>query len=219
MHKLALIALSLTALFASVGCQHAPTPRPRIEATNAKQDLLAGNRRFLDGDLENHTWLHEKVIETGGYGQSPSIGVLSCADSRVPLELIFDQGIGDLFVVRVAGNFEDAGSAGTFEYGVEALGVHTILVLGHTKCGAVEATLAGKTLPGNMPTFVAAIEPAIAAGGGKMTLDAAVDANVRWQQNALLERSAILRQAAADGRLQMLGAIYDVDTGMVRFID
>ncbi|MGA1391932.1 MAG: carbonic anhydrase [Phycisphaerales bacterium] len=170
---------------------------------NAKQDLIQGNQRFLDGDLENHTWLHEQVVETGTYGQSPSIGVLSCADSRVPLELIFDQGVGDLYVVRVAGNFEDAAAAG----------------LGHTKCGAVEATLAGKKLPGNMPTFVAAIEPAIAAAGGEMTLDAAVEANVRWQLNAMLERSAILRKAADEGRMQMFGAIYDVDTGKVRFID
>jgi carbonic anhydrase len=219
MHKLTFVALSLSAVIGSVGCHHTPKPRPRIEAMNAKQDLIQGNQRFLDGDLENHTWLHEQVVETGTYGQSPSIGVLSCADSRVPLELIFDQGVGDLFVVRVAGNFEDAAAAGTFEYGVEALGVHTILVLGHTKCGAVEATLAGKTLPGNMPTFVAAIEPAIAAAGGEMTLDAAVEANVRWQQNAMLERSAILRKAADEGRMQMLGAIYDVDTGKVRFID
>lgn len=203
----------------ALGCQHTPTPRPRIEAGNAKQDLIAGNQRFLDGKVEAHTWADERVISTGTYGQTPSIGILSCADSRVPLELIFDQGVGDLFVVRVAGNFEDAGAAGTFEYGVEALGVHTLLVLGHTKCGAVEATLAGKKLPGNMPTFVAAIEPAIKAAGGEMTLDAAVEANVRWQQNALLERSAILRKAADEGRLQMMGAIYDVDTGRVRFID
>lgn len=212
------IALS-TVLFAAVGCHNTPTPRPRIEAGNAKQELLAGNQRFLDGKVEAHTWAYERVVHTGTYGQTPSIGVLSCADSRVPLELIFDQGLGDLFVVRVAGNFENAGAAGTFEYGVEALGVHTLLVLGHTKCGAVEATLAGKALPGNMPTFVAAIEPAIAAAGGEMTIDAAVEANVRWQQNALLERSAILRKAADEGRMQMMGAIYDVDTGRVRFID
>ena len=218
--RITTLTIVAATLLGALGCQHTPTARPRIEASTAKQDLLAGNRRFLDGKLEAHTWADERVISTGTYGQTPSIGVLSCADSRVPLELIFDQGVGDLFVVRVAGNFEDAGAAGTFEYGVEALGVHTLVVLGHTKCGAVEATLAGKKLPGNMPTFVAAIEPAIkAAGGGEITLDAAVEANVRWQQNALLERSAILRKAADDGRLQMLGAIYDVDTGRVRFID
>jgi carbonic anhydrase len=147
----------------------------------------------------------------------------------VPVEIIFDQGVGDLFVVRVAGNFENSAAAGTFEYGVAALGVHTVVVLGHTKCGAVEAALAGKALPGDMPVFTAAVAPAIAAmpkpaakpqgADGKPDLTAAVEANVRWQLDKLLERSEILRKAKADGKLTVYGAIYDVDTGRVRFLD
>ena len=214
--KASLLALAVAS---TVACQSTPVPRPRIEQTHARQELAAGNQRFLDGKVQAHTWADEKVVKTGAYGQTPSIGVLSCADSRVPVELIFDQGVGDLFVVRDAGNFEGPGAAGTFEYGVEALGVHTILVLGHTKCGAVTAALEGKVLPGNMPTFINAITPALAAAGGKMSVDAAVEANVRWQLNGLLERSEILRAASKAGRLQMFGGIYDVDTGRVRFLD
>jgi carbonic anhydrase len=195
-----------------------------IPAGQARAALVAGNRRFLDGGMRAHAWQNERVAQTGQYGQSPSVGILSCADSRVPVELIFDQGVGDLFVVRMAGNFDTPGATATFEYGVAALGVHTLLVLGHTKCGAVAAAVDGKDLPGSMPIFVREIRPAIeqAIAGRKgqpaeAILNAAIEVNVR-QQMRKLEESAILRDAKAKG-VQVLGAVYDVDTGTVRFLD
>ena len=170
-----------------------------------------------------HDWRHERTVKTGTDGQTPSIGVLTCADSRTPPEMIFDQGIGSLFVVRIAGNFQNDVGVGTFEYGVAALGVHTIVVMGHTKCGAVGATVAGKELPGKMGAFVAAIKPALAdapkgADGKTSTADAEI-ANVRWQAGQLLKNSEILSKAKADGKLAVLCAIYDVETGAVRFLD
>lgn len=185
----------------------------------AREALQAGNQRFIDGGMHAHSWHQERVVKTGEFGQSPSVGVLTCADSRTPPEIIFDEGIGDLFVVRTAGNHEDAGGTGTFEYGVAALGVHTILVLGHTKCGAVDATIAGKPLPGSMPTFTNAIAPALTGLASPVDLTAASEANVRYQINRLLEQSEILRTAKNEGKLTMLGGMYEVDTGRVRFLD
>ena len=193
----------------------APTGIPK---GMARTELEAGNARFVDNRTEAHNWSTERTAKTGAFGQSPSVGILSCADSRVPVEMIFDQGVGDLFVVRVAGNSESAVAAGTFEYGVSALGVHTILVLGHTKCGAVTAAMEGKPLPGNMDSFTGVIEPAFAAGR-PADGDAATLANARWQANELLKRSTILRKAVDDGAIEMLVGIYDVDTGRVRFVD
>ncbi len=223
------VSLGLTILLAASGCASHTAVADGIPAGKSKQELLAGNQRFVSGGMKSHAWQQERVIQTGSMGQSPSVGVLSCADSRVPVEIIFDQGVGDLFVVRMAGNFENPAAVGTFEYGVAALGVHTLLVLGHTKCGAVEAALAGKALPGDMPVFTSAVAPAIAAmpksgatsqgSDGKPDLTSAVEANVRWQLAKLLEHSEILRKAKADGKLTVYGAIYDVDTGRVRFLD
>lgn len=197
-----------------------------IAAGHAKSELVAGNQRFLAGGMDSHAWQQERVVKTGTYGQSPSVGVLSCADSRVPLELIFDQGVGDLFVVRNAGNFADDGGIGTLEFGVKGLGVHTIMVLGHTKCGAVNAAVTGAELPGDMPVFTAAIRPAVQgfarpAGSPDAPIDlvAAEEANARWQLQQLLARSEIIRNAVADGSVATLVAIYEVETGRVRFLD
>ena len=201
-------------------------PSPGISQSDVRALLLAGNKRFVDGATESHSWQQEKVVKTGTYGQIPSIGVLGCADSRIPVEIVFDVGVGDLFVNRVAGGFETKESSATFEYGVEALGVHTILVLGHTKCGAVAATLSDKDLPGNMNLLVKAIRPGLAhleKGAPEQSpealLDAAVEANTRFQMKQVLDTSDLLRAAHAQGRLQVFGAIYDVDTGKVRLLD
>ncbi|MEY4948391.1 MAG: hypothetical protein RL698_602 [Pseudomonadota bacterium] len=199
-----------------------PAQTSGIGAQDALRELLEGNQRFLQGGMDAHAWQNERVIKTGTFGQSPSVGVLSCADSRVPPEIVFDQGVGDLFVVRVAGNFESDEATGTFEYGVAELGVHTIVVLGHTKCGAIDATLSGKSLPGHMNVLTAGIRPALAglaAGASGTDLAEASSANVRWQMKRLLQRSAILRKAQAEGRLKVLSAMYDVDTGRVTFLD
>jgi len=192
----------------------------------ARAELAAGNQRFLKGGMEAHAWQQEKVIKTGEFGQSPSVAILSCSDSRVPLEIIFDQGVGDLFPVRTAGFVNCVEATGTFEYGVLALGVNTMMVLGHTKCGAVNATLEGKPLPGSIPMIAKAIQPAVADllknkkdATVNDLMNAAVEANVRYQMKQVMGSSEMLRKAQADGKLTLLMAIYDVDTGEVRFLD
>ena len=192
----------------------------------ARTELMAGNQRFLKGGMEAHAWQQEKVVKTGEFGQSPSVAILSCSDSRVPLEIIFDQGVGDLFPVRTAGFVNCVEATGTFEYGVLALGVNTLMVLGHTKCGAVNATLEGKPLPGSIPMIAKAIQPAVADllknkkdATVNDLMNAAVEANVRYQMKQVMGSSEMLRKAQADGKLTLLMAIYDVDTGAVRFLD
>ena len=200
-----------------------PAKPSGIPIGKALQTLQAGNLRYLQGGVTVRSWLQESIVQTGEKGQSPSVAVLGCSDSRVPVELVFDLGVGDLFVVRMAGNYQDEDSAGTLEYGVSKLGVHTLLVLGHTKCGAVTAALNNAELHGNMQTFVRAIRPALeAAPGGveaiKSTTEAA-EINVRYQLSQLLARSEILAKAKEEGKLQILLGIYDVSTGVVRFIN
>lgn len=203
--------------------------RASITQANALEQLKAGNTRFITGKAVAHTWQREKVVKTGEYGQTPSIGVLGCADSRIPVEMIFDMGVGDLFVVRDAGNFDSEEGSATFEYGAAVLGVHTILVLGHTKCGAVEATLAGKPVPGNIVFIAKALSKGIKKFIGMVKdnpknevtpeiLNEAIEANVRYQMTELLNNSKLLASLEKDGKLQILGAIYDVETGIVRFL-
>lgn len=197
-----------------------------INPGEALEKLSAGNKRFLAGGMHTHSWQEEKIVKTSRFGQTPSVGILGCADSRVPLELVFDQGVGDLFVVRLAGFVESAEATGTFEYGYAALGMHSLVVLGHTLCGAVNATLEGKDLPGSIPSIAAAIAPGVEAqieesksGLNDRILRAAEEANVRYQKKRLLERSELLRTAEAEGKLTVLCAIYDVSTGEVHFLD
>ena len=128
-----------------------------IKMEGAKTTLEKGNQRFTEGTALAHNWQKGMVAKTGNLGQTPSVAVLTCADSRTPPEVIFDFGVGDLFVCRNAGGFDTPEVNATFEYGVAALGVHTILVLGHSKFSAVTATLEGKLVPGNISILTKAL--------------------------------------------------------------
>jgi carbonic anhydrase len=197
-----------------------------IKMEGAKATLEKGNQRFTDGKALAHNWQKGMVAKTGSLGQTPSVAVLTCADSRTPPEVIFDFGVGDLFVCRNAGGFDTPEVNATFEYGVAALGVHTILVLGHSKCGAVTATLEGKPVPGNISLLTKGLQPGIDKihqEHGDLSkedqLNHAVEALVRYQMIELIKNSELLKKAKADGKLQVMGAVYDVETGKVRFLD
>ena len=197
-----------------------------IKMEGAKATLEKGNQRFAEGKSIAHTWQTGTVAKTGTLGQAPSVAVLTCSDSRTPAELIFDMGVGDLFVCRNAGGFDTPEVNATFEYGVAALGVHTILVLGHSKCGAVTATLEGKPVPGNISLLTKSLQPGIekihqehADLSKEDQLNHAVEALVRYQMIELIKNSELLQKAKADGKLQILGAVYDVQTGRVRFLE
>ncbi|BBH69479.1 carbonic anhydrase [Actinoplanes sp. OR16] len=163
-----------------------------------------------------------RVRETAT-GQHPFVIVLGCADSRVPLEVVFDQGVGDVFDNRVAGNIVDDLLLGSIEYAVEEFAPPLILVLGHERCGAVSATLeslrTGTTPPGHIAAIVDALTPTVAPyaddPGG---VEPAVRANVRAQAEALLSTSAIVRESVAHGETLVLGARYDLESGLVTLV-
>ena len=197
-----------------------------IKMEGAKATLEKGNQRFAEGKSIAHTWQTGTVAKTGTLGQAPSVAVLTCSDSRTPAELIFDMGVGDLFVCRNAGGFDTPEVNATFEYGVAALGVHTILVLGHSKCGAVTATLEGKPVPGNISLLTKSLQPGIEKihkEHGDLSkadqLNHAVEELTRYQMIEVIKNSELLQKAKADGKLQVMGAVYDVETGKVRFLN
>jgi carbonic anhydrase len=197
-----------------------------IKMQGAKATLEKGNQRFTEGTALAHNWQKGMVAKTGNLGQTPSVAVLTCADSRTPPEVIFDFGVGDLFVCRNAGGFDTPEVNATFEYGVAALGVHTILVLGHSKCGAVTATLEGKPVPGNISILTKALQPGIdkihqehSDLSKEDQLNHAVEALVRYQMIEVIKNSELLQKAKADGKVQVMGAVYDVETGKVRFLN
>lgn len=194
-------------------------PHPKyISPDAALKRLLDGNKRFMQFHPEypNHSQARLQAVATA---QRPFATLLSCADSRVPAEIIFDRGIGDLFDVRIAGNVVTPEALGSIEYAVAVLGSPLIMVLGHERCGAVTAAVKGETLPGQIGTFVKAIKPAIANLQSKSDEDVenAVVANVQYQVNKL-RQSELLNQLVLEGKLKIIGGRYDLDTGEVTII-
>ena len=183
------------------------TPEAALKA------LMDGNERYVGGQLqslnEDLSILKAKTAEK----QEPFAAVLSCADSRVPVELVFDQSIGHLFVVRVAGNVATPEITASLEYGVAVLGTKVLMVLGHGNCGAVKATIEGKAVPGQISALYAPIRPAVDAAGPD--LNAAIDANAKIQANLLSKASPIINGAIKDGKLKVVPARYDIVSGKV----
>ena len=178
--------------------------------------LVKGNERFLAQELESFKEDLDILKTHTEEKQEPFAAVLSCADSRVPVELVFDQSIGHLFVVRVAGNIATSDTIASLEYGAAVLGTKAILVLGHTNCGAVKATIAGKAVPGQISTLYQYIHPAIIGADGDVT--AASERNASLQASLLREASPVLSELVKDKKLLIAAAIYDVATGKVRML-
>jgi carbonic anhydrase len=201
----------------------AATPAPATSspavAADPLQTLLEGNRRFADGAARHpdQTPARRAAVATG---QQPPAVVVGCADSRVPPEVVFDQGLGDVFVVRTAGNVVDEVALGSIEFAVASLGARLIVVLGHERCGAVEAALAGKPVPGHIQAVIDAVQPNIspaARDGGR--LDEAIDDNVGAIVARLRTAEPILAPRVRDGSVRVVGAVYDLDSGAVRLVD
>ncbi|MFQ4136911.1 carbonic anhydrase [Nodosilinea sp. PGN35] len=189
-----------------------------LSPEEALKRLLDGNQRFTGHHLEHPDQSEERVLELT-QAQHPFATVLSCADSRVTAEIIFDQGLGDIFDVRVAGNIATPEVLGSIEYAVELLETPLLMVLGHERCGAVTAAVENKPLPGDIGTFVQAILPAVEQVKGQPgdAVDNAVTANVRYQVEQVL-RSSLVRDRQTSGQLQVVGARYDLDTGTVTLV-
>ena len=192
----------------------------------ALKKLMEGNKRFVDG-LEKNPRRTVEVRKKVVQGQNPFAAILACADSRVPPEIIFDQGIGDLFVVRVAGNIVNTsnyGVLGSLEYGVLALGASVIMVLGHSRCGAVsgaiEAVQKGKEYPGAINDIVNAIGPAVVAAKDEPgdLLDNSTVSNVKLGVYELKGSVPVLADKVRDGKVKIVGANYDLATGEVKIV-
>jgi carbonic anhydrase len=200
----------------------ADAPTPAVSAKAALASLLAGNRHFQKGTPK---CLPSTVRRAElANGQSPFAAILGCADSRVPAEIIFDHEPGDIFMIRVAGNFVDDGGLGSLEYAVAVLKAPLVMVLGHSSCGAVKAAVSyvkdGTTVPGAMMTFVHAIAPAAKATkshAGDWVANA-VAQNVRDGIAHLLSRSTILADARKAGTIDIVGAVYDLHSGAVTML-
>ncbi len=201
------------------------SPTPEAAPTGAGDvwaALAAGNERFARGE-PRHPHEDEPYRESLVAGQHPIACVLSCADSRVTPELVFDQGLGDLFTVRSAGEVLDDAVVGSVEYAVEHVAVPLVVVLGHAGCGAVQATVdvvrGGPAPDGSIAALVQAIEPAVrgvAAGSDDVAyLAACVEAQARGAAAALAGASPIVRDAVASGRTTVVAAVYDLESGLV----
>ncbi len=186
--------------------------------------LQRGNERFASGQPQARDMLHDQRVTAGA--QYPRAVILSCIDSRAPAEFIFDAGIGDLFNARIAGNIADPDLVGSMEFACKVSGAKLVLVMGHTGCGAIKGACDRVQL-GNLTDLLRKIQPAIEAvhvagernSKNKEFVEAVTEANVRLTVNRIRELSPTLRQMEDEGKIQIAGSIYNLETGQVRFIE
>lgn len=219
--KKACAAVALMAV-AGVAFAEVTTGYPASPA-EALERLKAGNVRFVEGETLDHDYL-AGVKATAG-GQKPFAAIVSCLDSRVPPEIVFDQGIGDVFVGRIAGNFVDTEMLGSLEFATGVVGAQLIIVLGHTDCGAVKGACDGVQLD-NLTTTLSNLSPAVYAVPGFENartskngefVNAVTHANVDLNVKSITDRSRLIADLVEQGKVRIVGAVYDVATGKVTF--
>jgi carbonic anhydrase len=187
-----------------------------LTPAQALAELYAGNQRFVGGQVmaPNRNMARLKEVAAG---QKPFAAFLGCADSRVPIEIVFDQGFGDVFVTRIAGNVADPAIIGSLEFGTLVLGAKVLYVLGHSRCGAVQATIAGQEVPGQISTLYQHIRRAAREAKGDLNL--AIARNVQLQAEILQEASPVIARLIKEGKLVIAGGVYDLETGRVRAVN
>lgn len=226
------IALVITVLLTTIGAAHADSSstmtskaQAAITPDKAIEMLKQGNERFVNGQTVKRDILAQ--VKQTAKGQFPYAAVVSCLDSRIPPEIVFDQGVGDLFVARVAGNFVNDDILGSLEFATKLAGAKLIVVMGHTECGAVKGACDGAQL-GLLTATLANINPAVEEVQGDYTprssentkfVQAVTEMNVQLTMQKLRERSVVLREMLDKGEIAMIGAMYDVSTGEVVFVE
>jgi len=206
----------------AAGPKTPPKPENVISPGAALERLMHGNTRYVDGVSKRHDFRHEREVLSKG--QNPFAAVLSCADSRIAPEYCFDAARGDVFVCRIAGNFASDEVVASLEYAVQALSTPLIMVLGHEACGAVDATIKsvkdGTTLPGHLPSLVAAIKPAVDAVQGQSgdLLTNAIRRNVALNVEKLKAAGPILSAFIGDKKIRVVGGIYELKSGQVELL-
>jgi carbonic anhydrase len=207
----------ITAAGVRLGSPHAVVAQSKLSPDAALQALMDGNRRFTTNAATAHeedlAILKKNNIEK----QEPFAAVLSCADSRVPVELVFDQSIGHIFVTRIAGNVVTSEIIASLEYGAAVLGTKVILVIGHSNCGAVNATIQAKGVPGQISALYPHIQPAVDEAGSN--LEAASKANAKIQAALLRQASTVIADLVKKSELRVVAAYYDVASGSVTLLN
>ena len=249
MKKLTSYVITAILMVSTFACQNAPekpqTPespstnelKPLVEKVLSSEEqaaitpdaiyeeLKAGNKRFLAGDLTARD--HSAQVRNSTFGQYPKAVILSCLDSRVPVSDVFDRGIGDIFVGRVAGNFVNEDMLGSMEFGCKVAGSKLILVMGHEHCGAVKAAIDDVQL-GNITAMLSKIKPAVELVSdfeGEKTskndafVHAVCESNVKNTINEIRINSPILKEMEENGEIKIVGAVYDMSSGEVMFIN
>lgn len=214
--------LAATAAAALTGGMELAVPpqaqaQSKLTPDEALKQLIAGNQRFTSGGLTAHEQDLAVLKQHTEEKQEPFAAVLSCADSRVPVELVFDQSIGHIFVTRVAGNIITPEIIGSLEYGAAVLGTKVILVMGHSNCGAVKATIQGKEVPGQISSLFPHIQPGVDEGGSDLA--AATKANAKIQARLLRESSTVISGMVKSGAVKVTSGYYDVGTGSVTLLE
>ena len=194
-------------------------PTQDLTPDEALQLLQQGNERFVENKRKNPNQDLARLLEVAE-GQAPFAALLGCADSRVPSEILFDQGLGDLFVCRIAGNIASSQEVGSLEFGTMVLGAKVIMVLGHSQCGAVKAALEGGRFPGQIGSVISSVqvvseEAETTPEGDK--LETAIKNNINHQVKTL-NQSAVLGELIDKGQLKIVGAYYDLNTGEVSIL-
>ncbi|HAP08189.1 MAG TPA: hypothetical protein DCR20_10205 [Planctomycetaceae bacterium] len=199
-------------------CERLDQPGQGLNREQAFRRILDGHWRYLQNERQQIHVTHEDR-QRHAEGQFPFAAILGCADSRVSPEVIFDQGQGDLFVVRVAGNVLGEFEQASLEYAVQNLGVRLVLVMGHEQCGAVKAAIGGTVIPGVLGQLINEIRPAVeqAQGQDGDLLNNAIRSNVCHTVDMLLERSAAIRDLVAAGEVRVIGLVYDLASGDLQF--
>lgn len=201
------------------------TTEASVSSDEALQMLMDGNARWVSGTPQNPNVDPARRQDVSDKGQKPFAIVYTCADSRLPVERVFDRGVGDVFVSRIAGNVVAEHEAGTIEYAVEHLNSPLLVVMGHTKCGAVKAAIAGNSVTPNIDTLLNEIKPAVERAksqnpdaSDEQLLTAAVRENVWQSVYDLLKSSQVVREHVAQGKVKVVGAVCDIATGKVTFM-
>jgi carbonic anhydrase len=198
----------------------APAPAQAQDVSmpdSALAELMNGNKRFTGGKMTHHEQDLTVLKQHTEAKQEPFAALLSCADSRVPIELIFDQSIGHIFVTRIAGNLVTPEIMGSLEYGALVLGTKVIVVMGHSNCGAVKATIEGKSVPGQISSLFPHIQPAVDQAGHDLV--AATKANAKMQATLVREASTVISGMVKEGKVKVVAAYYDLGSGAVQLLE
>jgi carbonic anhydrase len=214
---------SVALFFGGFDKAFASSAKSNLTPDEALEKLKEGNARFVSGKTKRPHLTKDWLLKTYKEGQHPFATIIGCSDSRVPVEELFDQGVGDIFTIRVAGNVVHTDEAGSAEYGAGHLGTPVIVVLGHTKCGAVTAVAKGDKLGGSIPKLVDTIAPAVerskAKGltGDELINDAIVE-NVKESMSLLLKNSQEISHLVHEGKVKLVGALYHLENGNVEWL-